>query len=215
MVQKELRIQKTAHYFASGELTKETKYIWMAMHGYGQTAERLLEKFDFLNKEEHLIIAPEGLNNFYWHSNNAPVACWMTKRNRYHQISEFVAFLDSIYNLYCRHVNHDVQINLFGFSQGCATIWRWLHASQPRFHHLINWCGWIPEDISYLHMEDYFADKEIAVHYGNQDKYMTPEILFNLKKLTEENNLSIPFTEFDGEHRVPRDVLRKVIEGLL
>jgi hypothetical protein len=74
-----ISVSKTAHYSTMGKLSKSTRYIWIVAHGYGQRANRIIKKFDFLSPEEHFVIAPEGLSRFYWHKNQEPVASWMTR----------------------------------------------------------------------------------------------------------------------------------------
>ena len=85
-----IKVERSAQYLTLGNLTKKTKYIWFCLHGYGQTADYIARKFDFLDEADHFVICPEGLNKFYWHGNNDPVACWMTKRHRYEEINDFL-----------------------------------------------------------------------------------------------------------------------------
>lgn len=209
-------IRRTAHYSTYGQLSKETKFIWLALHGYGQLARQTIRKFSVLDDKEHFVIAPEGLNRFYWHTNNEPVACWMTREDRYDEISDFVGYLDIIYNRYCKHVNEQkVTIILFGFSQGCATLWRWVHASQPRYDVLVNWAGWIPEDISYLHLQAYFENKRHFLYYGDSDKYLTEEALIGIKEVIQINNLDIEIKQFEGEHKIPKQELSNFVRDHL
>ena len=204
-----VQIKRHAQYLKIGTLTKQTKYIWFGLHGYGQTADYIAHKLDFLDKEENLVICPEGLNKFYWHDNDKPVACWMTKRHRYEEIDDFVGYLDALYNRYCKHVHHDTKIIFFAFSQGCATLWRWLHATQPRFNVLINWAGWIPEDISYLHLEDYLADKKMYLRYGNSDQYMDAKMIKMLEDVIKKSRLQIDIDQFEGKHNIPSEEIQK------
>lgn len=205
------KVSRTAHYSTYGELTKQTKYIWFFLHGYGQLSKKTIQKFDFLDEEEHFVVAPEGLSRFYWHSNNEPVACWMTKEDRYEEIDDFVNYLDALYERFTCHVNQDVKMIVMGFSQGCATAWRWIHARQPKFNVLINWGGWIPEDISYVHLKEYLNDKEIFLCYGDQDKYITDQAMEGIRDVISKNGLVIRIEPFSGTHRIPKDVFDKFI----
>ncbi len=215
MSRRSIAVESSGHYFTNGELTKKTKHIWIALHGYGQTGEYMKEKLKFLDPSDHFVICPEALNSFYWHANNEPVACWMTKRHRYEEIVAFVSFLDLLYDRYCRHVNQEVKIHLIGFSQGCATLWRWIHASQPRFTDLTNWAGWIPEDISYLHMENYLREKSIFLHYGDSDKFITEEQVEKLKDLISENKLNVASSVFKGKHHIPHDEIKRFVNKVV
>jgi predicted esterase len=211
MNQNKLRVSRTAHYYTHGSLSKSTAHIWFVFHGYGQQADQVLSKFEDIDEQTHFLIAPEGLSKFYWHKNNVPVASWMTKRDRYDEINDFVQFLDQLYDLYCRHLDHQVKIHLFGFSQGCATMWRWIHASQIRFNTLINWAGWVPEDISYLHLIDYLKDKKMFSHVGDSDEFMTEDVLNKLGRLLNDNQLNMITSKFNGTHRIPKEELMRYL----
>ena len=210
-----INVQKTARYISLGSLSKKTEVIWIALHGYGQLADYTASKFQFLDHEKHFVICPEGLNKFYWHKNNEPVACWMTKDNRYAEIDNFCNYLDALYNRYCNHVNREVKIVLFGFSQGCATVWRWLHARKPHFDMFINWAGWVPEDISYRHLEAYFSNKKLLMVYGDQDEFITEEVVGKLKGLLSENQLKMEEFQFEGKHHIPKGLLERVVQEKL
>ena len=206
-----MAVSRTALYSTYGTLSKRTRYIWIVCHGYGQLSSKLIQKFDFLDGDRHLVVAPEALSRFYWHKDNEPVASWMTKHDRYNEINDFVNYLDQLYSIYCNHVNQETKIIFMGFSQGCATIWRWIHARQPRFDVLINWAGWIPEDISYLHMADYLSAKNIFVCYGHKDEFLTENVISDLKKLMDKNNIEAQLFPYEGGHRIVREELKQLI----
>ena len=210
-----MTVARTAHYSTFGSLNKKTtKYIWIVMHDYGQIASRLINKFDKLDPEEHFVIAVEGLNRFYWTGEErVPVACWMTSRDRYDEINDFTRYLDQIYQRYVSHVNQDtVEVILMGFSQGCATMWRWIHASQPHYDIAINWAGWIPEDISYRHLEEYLDDKQHHLWYGDEDHFITDEALGDIKKVIDDNNLSLRIEKFKGGHKIVRSEFQRFVD---
>ncbi len=205
---------RTAHYSTYGELSKKTKYIWFVMHGYGQLANRIIRKFDILDENDHFVIAPEGLSRFYWHDNNEPVACWMTKQDRYDEIEDFTNYLQSLYDRHCNHVNQNVKIIFFGFSQGCATMWRWIHAKMPRYDVLINWAGWIPEDISYLQLKIFLAGKKLYLMYGTDDEFIDESRLQGIREVIDKNELIIKISQFRGGHKIPKEELKAFLEGL-
>ena len=170
------------------------------------------DKFDWIDPETEFVICPEGLNAFYWHKNNEPVACWMTKRHRYDEIIAFTLFLDKLYAKYCHHIHQDTQIILFGFSQGCATLWRWIHASQPRVDALINWAGWIPEDIGYKHLRSYIGRIKLYLHYGTLDEFITEESFKKIQDVIDINQLDIHISTWAGKHHIPKEELTSFFE---
>jgi len=198
-----LAVETTAHYHTVGELSKKTKTIIFALHGYGQTSEYMASKFDWIDREREFVICPEALNAFYWHKGNEPVACWMTKRHRYDEIESFVSYLDQLYHRYCSHVNQETKIVFFAFSQGCATVWRWIHASQPRVNTIINWAGWIPEDISY----------KIYLHYGKEDEFINDKTIGGINDVIKSNQLDVAITSWPGKHHIPKSELVNFFES--
>ena len=206
-----LQVNRTAHYFTQGTLSKSTAHIWFVFHGYGQRADQILSKFEDIDEYTHFLIAPEGLSRFYWHKNNVPVASWMTKQDRYDEIHDFVRYIDQLYDLYCRHLDQRVKIHLFGFSQGCATRWRWIHASKIRFDSLINWAGWVPEDISYMHLIEYFKNKKMFLHVGDNDEFITEAVLAKLIQHLKESQLNIVVSMFNGTHRITKEELLRFL----
>ena len=211
-----ISVSKTAHYSTYGELNKNsTKRIWIAMHGYGQLSSRMIQKFDFLDPKENYVIAAEGLNRFYWDGkgDRRPVSCWMTSQDRYHEIEDFTKYLQSLHDRYCRHVNQNVQIILMGFSQGCATMWRWIHAFQPRYHVAVNWAGWIPEDISYTHLKTFLADKKHFLLYGDEDHFLTDSVVIGIKEIITLNELDIVIQKFKGDHRIVKSEFQIFFEN--
>ncbi len=209
-----LQVTRTAHYSTYGTLDKnKTKYLWIVMHGYGQLAKRMIHKFNQLNVDEHFVVVAEGLNRFYWHGENrSPVSCWMTSEDRYDEIDDFTSYLDQLYSKYASHINQKkVKIMLMGFSQGCATMWRWIHASQPRYDMALNWAGWIPEDISYVHLKEYLSDKKHFFWYGNEDEFLTDGAMAGIKSVIKQNELSIEIHQFDGGHKLVRGEFLKFV----
>ena len=137
----------------------------------------------------------------------------MTSRDRYDEINDFTRYLDQIYQRYVSHVNQDtVEVILMGFSQGCATMWRWIHASQPHYDIAINWAGWIPEDISYRHLEEYLDDKQHHLWYGDEDHFITDEALGDIKKVIDDNNLSVRVEKFKGGHKIVRSEFQRFVD---
>lgn len=205
-----IKVNRSAFYSTYGSLSKQTRFVWIVFHGYGQLAKKFIKKFDFLDTTAHFIIAPEGLSRFYWHGNNEPVSSWMTKENRYDEINDFVAYIDDLYRLYTDHIHQNVQFVLLGFSQGCATMWRWIHARRPNFDVMINWAGWIPEDIGYLHLKEYLVDKRLFLTYSDTDHFITPEVLTGIRGVIEKNQLDIDMSQYDGGHKLDRNALKNM-----
>ena len=95
-----LKINKTVRYSTFGDLTLETKYFWILLHGSNMVCEQMLYKFKNFNPKEHFLISPEGLSRFYKSGFNGDVvASWITKRDRLEEIKDVSAYLTKILNL--------------------------------------------------------------------------------------------------------------------
>lgn len=208
----QLKIHKTAHYYTIGEIGPHIKKLWIACHGYGQLASKLIYKFEEIDDGETLIVAPEGLSRFYFGGGvtGKVAASWMTSGDRLVEIEDYCNWLDTIYNLFTSQLPSDIQINLFGFSQGVATIVRWVHARQPYFHNLIPWAGRIPEDISYLHLKEYLQDKRIVYVYGTKDQFLSDKLLEVQNQFIKEQELRLETVTFEDRHIVHRPTLKMV-----
>lgn len=210
------KFPRTAHYYTLGQANNATKHFWIVCHGYGQLAKRFIYKFDTILNEETFVIAPEGFSRFYFEgAPGRPVgSSWMTREDRLDEIDDYANLLQYHYEHYLAKMGPDVQINLFGFSQGCATQIRWIMEKFPRFHNLVLWAGFVPEDLSYVPQKEYFQDKSIHFVYGTEDQFISPERVKEHEKLIIEQQLDIQVHTFEGKHRVDRDKLKAIAKLL-
>ncbi len=213
------KVQRTAHYYTIGTVSKNIKKIWIVCHGYGQLAERIIQKFDGLVDEETFIIAPEGLSSFYWQNQGTGesqwrdrqlAASWMTRNNRLDEIEDYTNYIKGLYDEYVPQFADNVEVTLMGFSQGCATQVRWIMGVLPHFYRLILWAGMVPEDLDYRPHQAYFASKDIHFIYGNDDMFLTQERLDWYLNFVKEQGLNIKIHEFEGKHIVDKNVLQKL-----
>jgi predicted esterase len=210
----QIKFQRTARYYTLNSPSPSTKKIFFVFHGYGQLASHFIHKFDQLSKE-CLIVAPEGFSRFYWNEAKGLVgASWMTKENRLEEIEDYCNYIEHLYNDYRTKVPEDVQINILGFSQGGATAVRWIERNRPQFNNLILWGAAFPEDLQYIGMKEYLSDKGLHVVYGRQDPYITKESVNKQLLFTEQQELDIELTWFEGRHEIDRKVLDNLINRI-
>lgn len=125
--EKSIKTLRTARYYQLGELNAETSRIWIVVHGYGQLASYFIQHFKPFVDANTCVIAPEGLSRFYLDGKWDRVgATWMTKEDRLNEIEDYVRFLDSVLDSALVDVVKTPEIVLLGFSQGTATVWRWM-----------------------------------------------------------------------------------------
>jgi predicted esterase len=214
MAQHDLDFQFKARYFKLGELNASTKQLWFVIHGYGQLAEFFIRKFKVLEEHNICIIAPEGLSHFYLEDvasraqsgNNRVGASWMTKENRLMDIENYVEYLNSIYQKETGGAL-SVPITVLGFSQGAATVSRWVNAGGINFQRLILWAGIFPPDIDFKTTKEILKDKKTYMVYGKNDPFINDERISEMKTLVSQLGISPETKVFEGKHDIDSQML--------
>lgn len=202
-------VTRTAHYATLGDPGPQVKKLWVVTHGYGQLAKTFVNRFTGIMDNETLVIAPEGLSRFYWGGFDGPVvASWMTREDRLDEIADFCNMLDQLYAHYVPKCHPDVEIILLGFSQGTATLVRWIMSSFPKFDYLMLWAGQLPEDLDYAPHLEYFKTKKLYFAYGDEDPFISPERKLLMDQILLESKLSFQSVPYAGEHKVDRKALK-------
>jgi predicted esterase len=169
----------------------------------------LFKKFDVLENEQTFIVAPEALNRFYLQGFTGRIgATWMTKEERLTEIEDYVNYLNLLYDkiLAGRDISK-MQINILGFSQGVATVCRWITSRVMKVDNLILWAGQLPTDMNLDLSKQVLAQTSMYVIYGLQDEFLT-----NISHDEYVKNFSVAgFTpqvlSFNGKHEIHRETL--------
>ena len=219
MTEHHLTVQRTARYYTIGELTKNTTHVWFCLHGFGQLASFFSKKFTELDDGKTLIIVPEGLSRLYLNGEYKRIgASWMTREDKQYEINDFMTYLNTLYDTVLNGRNPaDFHITLLGFSQGAATVCRWLNGggtapAHIRADRLILWAGFFRNGISDVIDPTVLVNVETHYVYGTQDEYFAligDVDTYKARLLTDVPNLKI--TAFDGGHRVEPEVLGQLV----
>lgn len=216
MLQKNIIIPKTARYFILGEPTEQIEQVWFVCHGYAQLANYFLKNFDDLNNGKNLIVAPEGLHRFYWKGfSDRVVASWMTKEDRGNDIKDYVNYLNAVYaEVFSSLKNKKVKINVLGFSQGTATVLRWLSISKLSVDNLILWGGTFPNDIDFQVDKAYFNSLNTFFVMGDKDEFNDAQTIKEMENILIKNEIPFKFISFDGKHVVDQKTLLMIADKL-
>jgi len=214
MAQNDVTFQFKARYFKLGKLDSSTRQLWFVIHGYGQLAEYFIRKFKVLEEHNICVIAPEGLSHFYLEDvasraqsgNNRVGASWMTKENRLTDIENYIEYLNAVHQQEVGNHKH-ISTTVLGFSQGAATVSRWISAGQVDFHRLILWAGVFPPDIDFNTTKGILKDKETYMVYGKNDPFITDDRLQEMKTLIQQLSISPEIKVFDGNHDMDSQLL--------
>jgi predicted esterase len=214
-----LKIETTANFYVLGNPSPNIKQLWIVCHGYAQTADEFLTNFNDLDDGTRLIVAPEGLNNFYRKGFQGDVvSLWMTKRHRETQIEDYCNYLQKLYEHFIPMISKDVRIVILGFSQGAATVTRWALEKMPHFNDLLLWAGLPPEDLDYRSKKEYLSDKNLFLLYGTTDNLLTESHFEIVDKIEKNNEIDFEEQKYIGGHEIPKQVLldfvkREMIEN--
>ena len=204
-----IRTEKTGHYFTHGRWEDTTRYVWICLHGYGQLGKYFIQRFSFLDPSQHFVIAPEGLNRFYFEGvNGRPVSSWMTREDRLDEIADFIGFLETLRTRIGWDKNPDVKVICLGFSQGVTTVLRWLHDITPRVDYLLLWAGGLPDELAFDYRRPYFNSIKSFYFVGDKDPFFTDQILEEKKPLIDEIGLNMHLQYFHGSHTVDENALK-------
>lgn len=213
-----IRVQRTARYYTLGGESPAVRVVWIVLHGYGQLAGDFVRYFADLAGDETLIVAPEALNRYYTVPSDAaparerPVgATWMTREDRESEISDYVDYLDALYDEVAAPLAaNGASVGVIGFSQGCATATRWITFGRARVSRVVLWGGLLPPETDLSRGRDTFRGAELTLVIGNRDHYVNAEMF-----AAEEMRLAaagVPFEtlRFEGGHAIKRSVFAQL-----
>ena len=211
-----LEIPRTARYFCSGAPEAEARELWVVCHGYAQLASRFLRHFEPIAGEGRLIAAPEGLSRFYvdsprgHHGADARIgATWMTREDRLAEIGDHVRYLDLLVEELTRRRGAPFpRITALGFSQGVATVSRWLALGATHADHVILWAGTLPTDVAPDHAGRIFDGARLTVVMGGADPLVgSDRVSAELERL-DNAGVRYEVVKFGGGHELDAEVLR-------
>jgi predicted esterase len=206
-----VKTTKTARVFTHGSLTAKTKLVWIVAHGYGFLAEYFIKKFEELNPEEHFVIVPEALNRFYLKELSGRVgASWMTTEDRENEISDYVLYLDNVYETLISQTN--AKIVAFGFSQGAATMARWSVTTSKPLNRIVFWGGSIPNDC-FSHVAKLNA-LHPCILVGDEDEFIPKEKLDEVMKGFINTGLTFSHIFYKGGHAILTQPLMQLSAAL-
>ncbi len=198
-------VQRTAFVPLLGNLSDETEFVWIMLHGYRQSARDFLALFSTEVAAHRCFLAPEGLSRFYSKGGEgAVVASWMTKENRASEIDDYLGYLATVLNFVVEKAPK-ARVFLLGFSQGAATAARFFcHTESHSVHSLILWGAVFPSDIEFSLKEKKEA-RPIFLVNGSADPYLPSKL-----QLPDFAKHAIEIA-FDGGHELPLNEIRNTI----
>lgn len=195
---------KTACVYSLGNIENNTATVWILIHGYAQKGDVFLQSFQELANENILLVAPEALNKFYTKGGYGDVvASWMTRDNRENEIENYVAYIESVVTYFQQ--KGFTTFNILGFSQGVATVSRFLKFSSIiSFDKVILFAGEIPAEVDYNQLSNF---KKLFYICGDNDPFFNATAM----QAKYSNIAGMQFMLFEGGHIISTAILKQIV----
>jgi predicted esterase len=208
-----ISVPRTAHLHQLGTHSPDTRHLWIACHGYGQLARYFIRHFEAVADTETVVIAPEGLSRFYLNGFSGRVgATWMTKEERLSEIEDYIAYLNLVRQTALEEAPRAI-LHVLGFSQGAATVCRWLAQAQWPVAELVLWAGVFPEDMELATVKPTLAHTRLTYVYGLQDEMVTKDRMEEQLAKIAKAGLHPKVISFQGKHELNARVLQQLKAG--
>ncbi len=213
-------VPRTARYCTIGPTHGFPRELWFVCHGYGQLAPRFIRQFAPLDDGTRLLVAPEGLSRFYLDPipkrRNDPSprvgATWMTREDRESEIADYVSYLDRVAD----EVRHALtgaapRIVVLGFSQGTATVCRWLASSAMRADQLVLWAGTIPPELDLAAWANRLHGATITLVAGERDEMVSAAAMATEAERLSAAGVAFTLQRHDGAHEITEAGLKSLL----
>jgi predicted esterase len=219
--QRHLSVPRSARYSVMGSFDASLTEVWIVCHGHGQLASRFLTRFIPIESEDRLFVAPEALSRYYLtppqggpHAPNTPVgATWMTSEDREREIEDYVRYLDLLYDeIFSVVPRKKVRLWVLGFSQGAATVTRWVAHGKADPDRVVLWAGMLPPELTARDATALTRRAPLTVVLGRQDDFAKPDLIAAQESRLKELGVAYETIRFDGGHEIIPDALRSLAE---
>ena len=202
-----ISVSKTARYLTLGSLSEGTREVWFVIHGFAQLAEQYLHTFSALDDGKRFFIAPEALNKFYLKVGKPEVgATWMTREDRDTEIADYISYLNTLYDSFSLS-DFDVTIKVLGFSQGVATVSRWIYLNPRKVDTLIFYAGEPGNELQTAAGIAGFDKTKNYFIWGNEDQFVNEGNIQKFKDML----FNFEFLSFEGKHEINAEVLLSIL----
>ena len=220
--QQHITVPRSARFALLGSTDGELTEVWFVCHGHGQLAARFLNRFVPLERADRLIVAPEALSRYYLtaptvsaHFHGSAVgATWMTSEDREAEINDYIRYLDLLYDQIFTTVDRArVRLWALGFSQGVATVARWVARRKVQPDRVVLWSGSLPPELDREGGAALAARAPLVVVSGRGDEYATEERVAAQRNALRQLDIAYEMVWWDGGHEIDATTLVAIADG--
>ena len=219
MTERHLHVSRTARIQLLGDPGPHVREVWFACHGYGQLAADFVAQLGAVAAPDRLLVAPEALSRFYLDALERAAdtrrvgATWMTREDREAEIADYVAYLDAVYTAIMAELpSSGVRVHVLGFSQGVATVMRWVALGAARADALTLWAGGLAHDVDLAVHARRFAAMSVTLVAGEHDRLVNEPALTVARERLNAAGIAHELIRFSGGHRLDDAVLRRLAQ---
>ena len=219
-----IETSRSARYYALGPDDGSASELWFVIHGYGQLAAQFIRVFEAIDDGTRRIVAPEALNRFYLVApDSAPAAdrpvgaTWMTREDREHEIEDYIAYLDRVASEALEGFaarSAPPRLVVLGFSQGTATVGRWITRGAIRPAHIIIWGGFLPPELDLASPDATLRTSSLHVLIGERDRFTSANRVAEEDKRLHSSGVPYELIRYPGGHGISRERLIELARSL-
>lgn len=137
----------------------------------------------------------------------------MTREDREVEIQDHVAYLDQLSHG-MRSRLPDATLHVLGFSQGVATVARWLVHGTTRVSQMVCWGGSLPPDLGTEALAAAFKMTHVELVHGSADQLVDLSTLKSNEERLTRAGIRVKSRIFPGGHQLDPVVLSRCMEGM-
>ena len=200
-IEKEITYKTNNSYSTLNEFTERTKTVWFVCHGMGYLSRYFLRYFKSLNPEENYIIAPQAPSKYYIQPRMHVGANWLTRDNTVVETENIMRYFDAV--LEAEQLPKNVNLIVFGYSQGVSVAMRYLAKRQWQCNQLVLHSGGIPKELTAEDFKYMSKNTKVKLIYGMQDEYFDANrIQLESERAKDLFGTKVSIMPFEGKHVV-------------
>lgn len=138
----------------------------------------------------------------------------MTYEDRDAEIADYVRYLDLVHDEIFAIVDRaKVRLWVLGFSQGVATVARWVTRGKVSPDRVVFFAGILPPELDSRGAARLTAGAPLTVVLGTNDEFAQPDLIAQQDKRMREMGIPHRIIRFDGGHDIKPDVLKQIAES--
>ena len=137
----------------------------------------------------------------------------MTSEDREREIEDYVRYLDLLYDeIFSVVPRNEVRLWVLGFSQGAATVARWVARGKADPDRVVLWAGLLPPELTAKDAIALTRRAPLTVVLGLQDDFAKPDVVAVQESRLKELGVPYEAIRFEGGHEIVPDALRSLAE---